>query len=69
MARAFATVNRSDAALFAPLARAAEQRLGKFSPQGLAFTARAFAMADRSDALVFASLGRAAERRLGKLNP
>ena len=53
MAWAFATADRSDAHLFAPLGRAPERRLGEINPQDLANTVWVFAMVDRLDSLLF----------------
>ena len=62
---AFGTATRSDAVLFAALARAMERCLGAFSAQNLANTAWAFETATQSDAVLFAALARAVQRRLG----
>jgi len=64
---AFAKAGQSDAQLFKAWARAAEQRMGDFSPQNFA-TAWAFAIVGQSDAQLFTALARAAEQRLDDFN-
>ena len=59
---------QSDAKLFAVLARAAEQRVGEFQPQGLSNMAWAFAMGSWSDDNLFAALVRTTERLLCEFN-
>ena len=62
---AFGTVGQSDVRLFAALARAAEQCMSKFGPQGLANTVWAFATVDlRCENLFVASARRQAAQRL-----
>ena len=61
-------MGKAHSALFAALAREAEQCLGQFNAQGLANTAWAFATAGQSDALLFEALAREVTRRLGEFN-
>ena len=57
----FATVKKPEVSLFTALARASEQRVGKFRPQNLANTAWAFAVAKQPEEKLFTALVRAAE--------
>ena len=66
---AFATASRSEAQLFAALARTADWRICAFKAQDLANTAWAFATADQKDASLFTALAVAAERRMDGFNP
>ena len=65
---AFAMAAEWDAALFAPLTKAAELSVCGLSLQELANTAWAFAMAAEWDAALFAPLAKAAEPNECELN-
>jgi len=68
-ARAFVTTGQSDAPLFVPSARMAEQCVGNFKAQNLANTAWAFAKVGPLHAPLFAVSARAMERLLSEFNP
>ena len=65
---AVATGAPKHAALFAVLAKAAEQRLSDFGALDLPNIAWAFALAAQWDVALFMALARAAERRLGEFS-
>ena len=69
VAWAFATACALDMPLFVALAKAAEQRVHEFKPQGLANTVWALATATHTDAPLLAASTRAAERRGCKFTP
>ena len=62
------TASQRYAPLLAALSRAAERRLGEFSPLDLANTTWAFATTAQWDAALFAALARAAERCPGEFS-